>query len=301
MKIELQHFWKSHTNDFHPDFNGDVTKSFLIDLVTTSIPDATKDVLLSSVYANRGIPKRISRQFSNALKPNLEKIYGQDDPGKPAKGKINIWYTAENTRPPLNENWDVFWSFEKDFYDKRNRYLPLWVTRLGKTLIEADECQNKLMQERCHQETRKELIAAVISNPERIRGHLISELSDEIPIKVFGKLGAPIENKKEALLDFRMNLCFENDLYPGYVTEKPFEAYLAGCIPIWRGLDRDAYLNPEAIIDATNLSTSETVELIKKVSKDSKKLEYMSQLPILNKKVPIFDISSSLRDTYSKS
>lgn len=301
MKLELQHFWESHTNDFHPDFDGDVTKSFLIDLVKTSIPYGAKDVLLSSVYANRGLSNRILSPISNALKPNLEKTYGQDNPGKPTKGKLNIWFTAENTRPPLHENWDVFWSFEKDFYDKRNRYLPLWVTRLGKTLIEAEQCQTRLMQERPLQETRKELIAAVISNPERIRGHLISELSQEIPIKVFGKLGTPIENKKQTLLDFRMNLCFENDLYPGYVTEKPFEAYLAGCIPVWRGLDRDSYLNSEAIINLTDLSTREAVDLIKRVSKDSKRLEYMSQLPLLNKKVPVFDISSSLRDTYLES
>ena len=39
--------------------------------------------------------------------------------------------------------------------------------------------------------------------------------------------------------NYRYFLCFENDLYPGYVTEKPIEAWASGSVPLWRGIDPD--------------------------------------------------------------
>nr|WP_272916661.1 glycosyltransferase family 10 [Helicobacter saguini] len=48
-------------------------------------------------------------------------------------------------------------------------------------------------------------------------------------------IGFAIKNKIEWLKDYKFNLCFENSSYPGYLTEKLFDAFAAGCVPIYWG------------------------------------------------------------------
>jgi hypothetical protein len=43
-------------------------------------------------------------------------------------------------------------------------------------------------------------------------------------------------SKRECLLSSRFNLCFENaQRIPGYITEKIFDAFMAGCVPVYWG------------------------------------------------------------------
>ena len=44
-----------------------------------------------------------------------------------------------------------------------------------------------------------------------------------------------VANKRRWLQDYKFNLCFENSSYAGYLTEKLFDAYSAGCVPIYWG------------------------------------------------------------------
>lgn len=58
------------------------------------------------------------------------------------------------------------------------------------------------------------------------------------------------DNKLEYLRNYRFNLCPENSDYPGYCTEKIFEAISSGCIPIYCGSGNNPepdILNQEAI------------------------------------------------------
>lgn len=48
-------------------------------------------------------------------------------------------------------------------------------------------------------------------------------------------IGGAVENKHSWLQNYKFNICFENSSYPGYLTEKLFDAYNAGCIPIYWG------------------------------------------------------------------
>lgn len=45
------------------------------------------------------------------------------------------------------------------------------------------------------------------------------------------------DNKINYMSKFKFNLCPENSDYPGYVTEKIFDSFKAGCIPIYWGAD----------------------------------------------------------------
>lgn len=46
----------------------------------------------------------------------------------------------------------------------------------------------------------------------------------------------PASNKNETMAKYKFNLCYENaQNFPGYVTEKIFDAFYAGCVPVYWG------------------------------------------------------------------
>jgi len=52
------------------------------------------------------------------------------------------------------------------------------------------------------------------------------------------------------LNDYKFNLCFENSSYPGYATEKLYEAYMGGTVPIyWGSTTIECDFNPKAFIN----------------------------------------------------
>ena len=60
-----------------------------------------------------------------------------------------------------------------------------------------------------------------------------------------------IQNKKEVMERYRFSICYENakDI-PGYITEKIFDSFFAGCIPIYWGADNiETYIPKECFID----------------------------------------------------
>ena len=55
-------------------------------------------------------------------------------------------------------------------------------------------------------------------------------------LRVFkGTIPPDVRRKREVMNGFKFALCFENCAFPGYVTEKIFDCFLAGCIPIYFG------------------------------------------------------------------
>ena len=47
--------------------------------------------------------------------------------------------------------------------------------------------------------------------------------------------GQKCEDKLQTLSRYKFNLCFENCIYPGYITEKIFDCFFSGTIPIYYG------------------------------------------------------------------
>jgi len=62
-------------------------------------------------------------------------------------------------------------------------------------------------------------------------------------IDLFGPaFGNKVKDKMSICQEYKYMICFENDLFPGYVTEKLIDAYLCGSIPVYwgdLGLDQD--------------------------------------------------------------
>ncbi len=75
---------------------------------------------------------------------------------------------------------------------------------------------------------------------------------------VIGRGIKSVDDKISLLKRYRFNLCFENVRYPGYVTEKIFDAMIANTIPVYFGAPDIADFVPhEAFIDASRFSNFE--------------------------------------------
>lgn len=85
--------------------------------------------------------------------------------------------------------------------------------------------------------------------PPRYRKQLALILKDGV---------VAVDNKIETISKYKFNLCFENVRYPGYVTEKIFDAMMAGTIPVYYGApDIADFVPPQAFIDASKFSSLE--------------------------------------------
>jgi hypothetical protein len=81
---------------------------------------------------------------------------------------------------------------------------------------------------------------------------------------------------------YRYVICLENDLYPGYVTEKPFDAWASGALPIWWGKDACRYLNPDALINLADLSgVDELAHVVADIDSSASQWEQRVSQPLL--------------------
>jgi len=71
----------------------------------------------------------------------------------------------------------------------------------------------------------------------------------------------PIQNKGQTLAQYRFYLCFENTAFPGYLTEKLFDCFFSGVIPVYLG-DPDIHrrVPQAAFIDARRFSSYQELD-----------------------------------------
>ena len=68
-------------------------------------------------------------------------------------------------------------------------------------------------------------------------------------------------DKVATLAQYRFGICFENTRFKGYVTEKIFDCFFAGCIPIYYGApDVEQYVPNETFIDFREFNTYEDLD-----------------------------------------
>jgi hypothetical protein len=76
--------------------------------------------------------------------------------------------------------------------------------------------------------------------------------------QIIGKGITSVDDKIGLLKRYRFNLCFENVRYPGYVTEKIFDAMIANTIPVYLGApDITDFVPREAFIDVSRFANFE--------------------------------------------
>ena len=226
------------------------------------------------------------------------------------EAKISIWYTGENIRPPLGD-WDLRLSFEGDSVRLANRYLPLWWMLFPELLLPAvcdhadpgrlgrvmtlDEVTTPRLPER---RERDRFACAFIGNPEPLRMHAVRALSAIAPVDVFGGVtNRRVATKQEIARRYRFVLCFENRVTPGYVTEKVFDAWGSGAVPIWNGLDAQGYLNDAALINyATFAGMDDFCEHVARIHADDDAWAGMASQPLLRRRPSLTAIRAIILD-----
>jgi len=145
---------------------------------------------------------------------------------------IRIFYTGENLRPDFNE-CDFALSFDHSD-DPRNLRLPLYVL-----YNDFPQLINRIVPDHLLKQKSK-FCCFVVSNPEnKVRNHFFQLLSQYKAVDSGGRylnnIGGPVKDKMAFMKPYKFVISFENESYPGYVTEKVYEPKLVDALPIYWG------------------------------------------------------------------
>lgn len=177
--------------------------------------------------------------------------FGQKNLEYNNKGCVKIFYTGENRRAG---NYACHYAITFDHYsleENKHYRLPLYVlvdwvlkNKLNhKTILETERNEEDIA-------LKKRFCGFVVSNPRCLpRNDMFHKLSTfykqvDSAGPLFNNTGFVLPRgddgiikKLEFLKECKFSLCYENGSYPGYVTEKLYEAWLGGTVPIYWGSD----------------------------------------------------------------
>lgn len=284
--------------NFPYDFIG--RNNFVIDIleILSSRNDSVRhslenmDFIFSGCYPQTNLVRkslnRIRAQLSSRQMTRwLQLQYGFEDFS--SNYKKSMWITFENRRPPYR-HFQRSLSFDLDTYSNTNHYLPLWLTYIDFLETQGNWVRHKVTQStllthRKNKPSMKKFACAFINNPNPMRLRAIRELSKVGQVDVFGRYtNAYVKNKIDKSSEYMFSVCFENDIYPGYVTEKPLEAWLGETIPLYWGSDSAQYLNSSAIINLNDFSSLDTFcNYVKEVSSNETLYNAIYNQPFLRK------------------
>lgn len=245
-KIYFKNFWK------HFDDNNNFFRSALV------ASNFKGEIQITSVF-----PNAVSQTFKRAVGKlglnNVPKIRNNSNLRR-------VWYTGENIRPPYSDAFDAFISFDQDDYFGKNIYFPIFYSDLLFGEMDSNRSVgappfevSSLIRPRILSTEKNGFVCAFINNPEPTRLRAIDALSKFGKVDVFGKYsGKPVERKYDIARRYKYVLCFENDLYPGYVTEKLLDAYLCETVPLYMGnFGSEKHINRRALVNAADFSSLE--------------------------------------------
>jgi hypothetical protein len=268
---------------------------------------AKVDLEIVSVFPPyRNITHRVAHKVHTHLpyffKQSLNKRISRLEALRNSSCGRRVFYTGENLRVPLDESISGSLSFDQDNFGSFNAYCPVWYldldfynsrhsTRLGVKIQKDDLLKPRVLDP----ELKKNFMCAFINNPESTRIRAIREFAKLFDVDVYGSYtGNRVTSKIDVATKYRFMLCFENDLYPGYVTEKPLEAYMAGTVPVyWGDFGNDQCINRNAILNLKDFnSLEEFVSYVSNLSTDDYKEIY--EQPFLKQVPDISRISNIL-------
>ena len=246
--------------------------------LTNHLP--SNNVLTSSVFPFRNRLHKAGALFQGIAGKNLvnytrRSVYGYSPP---ARGYFNVWFTGENLRPP--HDYDLTASFDLDTFHGTNLYMPLALIEYKFQLNNA-KTRPVLGVDSSAQRPRD--IAAFVGNPHPARMRAIELLSHYVDVDLYGRLvQRPVNDFFSLASQYKAVLCFENDLYPGYVTEKAVRAWFAGAIPLWWGDDAAGLLNSAALLNAANKPLKSFIEEVMELLTDNDRLNEMQRQSLIN-------------------
>lgn len=229
IKIAYINFWKDPYNDTYFDY---FIKNNLNCNITKVKYNENPDILISSVNGNINIIDNI-------------------------KAKCKIFYYGENLNryPPFNNiellksKFDIIAGFKYTNKKEKIFRFPLWL--IYYPFYNFNDKENNIIsfiENKYYNNIRKykTLFGTLISKHDRggQRIKIYNILSNYYNIYCAGdfnnntkKIGQTQKEKIDYISNSIYNICPENSIYEGYVTEKIFQAFEAGTIPLYWGHD----------------------------------------------------------------
>lgn len=277
---------------FWPGFAGE--NSLLEQLISKALPNNEGlHINISSVFTFPSFSDQIMARAKAQLKITSYEQYREIALYRHAPirkdADINIWYSGENLRPP-SRDYDLAISFDRTDLGRNvpNVYLPYWMYNVNWNMGPRSDIREyfptpeELTLPYSISEPREKFCCAFFNNSEPTRISLLNTLGKIEGVDTFGQLfNRPIKAKNDVAREYVFMLTPENSYYPGYITEKVFEARNVGCIPIWWGNNELRELNPKAIVDATQLNTVDLLAEVKKIYSSRQLQQEMLSEPIL--------------------
>lgn len=206
---------------------------------------------------------------------------------------IKIFYTGENERPH-NYKCHFSISFDHDEYDGKNYRLPLWVIYDFDNHARNTSNTSNIDRQPYDLIGKKDFCSFVVKNPNcQKRNEWFHRLNAYKPVAsggpLFNNIGyilprgdQSVEAKFDFLNSYKFNLCFENSSYPGYVTEKLYDALCAKTIPIyWGSPSVETDFNPKAFLNWHDYGDDDAFfEAIKKIDENPDLYEEMYMEPM---------------------
>lgn len=155
---------------------------------------------------------------------------------------------------------DLALGFNNDIENSKYLRFPLWIMYLFAPEDDKDKIDEKVKAINALQFNKTKSCALIARHDkDGTRGMIYNKLKNIIDIECAGKWNNNTNDmwdlynndKIEYLKQFKFNICPENANTRWYVTEKLFEAFVAGCIPIYYGSDNDpepGIVNKDAVI-----------------------------------------------------
>jgi len=223
-----------------------------------------------------------------------DKNFGNNNSRYDNKNCVKVFYTGENERP-----WDYKChnsiSFDHFEFEGKNYRLPLYVIydydnhfRDAPNTSNIDRGLIDLIGK------KKEFCSFVVKNGGcQKRNDWFHKLNEYRPVAsggpLFNNIGYVLPRGEESvsaklrfLNSYKFNLCFENSSYPGYATEKLYEALCAKTVPIyWGSPTIEVDFNTKAFLNWHDYQDDEAFfEAIKEVDESPELYEEMYMAPM---------------------
>lgn len=206
-----------------------------------------------------------------------------------------LFFTGENVPPDL-KNSDFCFSFDTNNYDEKNIRMPLWyhyIDWFEKGSYEGEPEQYLIhpsdFNKKWFKIPKTKNCCSVFSNPVPERFKMVEALSKYLDVNLYGKLfenniGNGIIDKYKIISNYKVNICFENSIGPGYVTEKLLHARTAGNLALYYGTeDVSKDFNKNGFIHVNNFfSFEECAKHVQTILSDEKKYNQIINEPIFN-------------------
>jgi hypothetical protein len=263
----------------------------------------TVDLEVFSVFpSRRSVSRRVLNRVSNYTHETSRLMEGTI----PAKSKKSMWFSGENKRAPIANRYDTYLGFEPEGLLANSHYLPLWVLNFdnfGKgpahgftsTVIHQEEL---LLARKFDRSIKNKFCCAFLGNPTSFRVGILKKLGEVGTLGLFGSaFGNIVEDKLVVSSEYRFSFAFENNLYPGYVTEKLLEGYLSKTVPLYWGMDSHLFFNPKAFINLNDFTTlEEFLRAVRVLNSDEDLYAFTYEQPLLNRKYDILGLVMKLRN-----